>query len=93
MAKKIRIVGVGTAGTLIPDSEIRRDLNLSRMSLWRWDRDPAMAAIGWPPAVRINDRNHREADKYEEFKSRLARVAISRRTALLEQHQQKQAVA
>jgi hypothetical protein len=86
MAVKVRIVGVSTSRPLISDTDIRRDLGgLSRMSIWRWDHDPDMAALGWPPPESVNGRNHRDAEKYESFRGRLAREAIARRNALLQQ--------
>jgi hypothetical protein len=86
MAVKIRIVGVSTAPALISDTDIRRDLgDLSRMAIWRWDHDPRMAALGWPPPELVNGRNYRNAEKYESFRGRLAREAIAKRNALLQQ--------
>ena len=38
---------------LIPDPIVFREMNISAMSGWRWDRDPAMAELGWPARVRI----------------------------------------
>lgn len=87
---KVRIVGVGAEGpTLIPDSEIRRDLRVSRMTIWRWDHSTAMAELGWPPPVDINKRKHRNATGYEAFKSKLAKESIARRHAVLEAARQR----
>jgi hypothetical protein len=86
MAVKVRIVGVSAAPALISDTDIRRDLGgLSRMAIWRWDRDSSMAKIGWPPPELVNGRKHRNAEKYESFRGRLAREAIAKRNALLQQ--------
>jgi hypothetical protein len=84
MVVRVRIVGASTSRPLISDTDIRRDLGgLSRMSIWRWDRDPHMAALGWPPPESVNGRNHRDAEQYETFRSRLAREAINKRALLL----------
>jgi hypothetical protein len=93
MADKIRIVAISTSRAVISDSDIRRDLGgLSRMSIWRWDRSAEMTALGWPPPVNINGRNHRDAEQYERFRGRLAREAIAKRSALLKQPTEKESV-
>jgi hypothetical protein len=38
-------------GALIPDPEVFHDLHITAMTGWRWDRDPRMAALGWPPPI------------------------------------------
>jgi hypothetical protein len=43
---------------LIPDPKVRRMLNISPPTLWRWTHNPAM---GFPPRVQINGRNYRNA--------------------------------
>jgi hypothetical protein len=53
---------------LVPDPQVRRELNISNMSLWRWDRDPEMSALGWPRPIRINKRKYRSRKQFEKFK-------------------------
>jgi hypothetical protein len=70
---------------LIRDPDIRRDLGISKMTTHRWDRDPRMMAIGWPPPVYIGRYKFRDSVQYAKFKARLAREAIARREALLKE--------
>jgi hypothetical protein len=84
MARVLRVIGASTARSLISDTDIRRDLGgLSRMAMWRWDHDPRvaprMAAMGWPPPELVNGRKYRDAERYEAFRGRAARQAISNR--------------
>jgi hypothetical protein len=32
---------------LVPDRQVAREFNVSLMTLWRWDRDPKLAELGW----------------------------------------------
>jgi hypothetical protein len=49
------------------------------VSLWRWDRDPEMVALGWPPPVYIRKRKYRGRKLLEKFKALLLRRAIKAR--------------
>src|SRR5207248_2589815 len=64
-------------GELVPDPEVYREFHISAMTAWRWDRDPELIALGWPPPVYIRRRKHRERPKLEEFKQRLVQQAIT----------------
>ena len=44
---------------LVPDPQAAKGLNISLMTVWRWDRDPQLAALGWPPPVYIRKRKYR----------------------------------
>src|SRR5450755_2682782 len=44
---------------LVPDPQVAREFNVSLMTLWRWDRDPELAELGWEPPVKIRTRNYR----------------------------------
>jgi hypothetical protein len=44
---------------LVPDPQVAREFNVSLMTLWRWDRDPKLAELGWEPPVKIRTRNYR----------------------------------
>ena len=72
-------------GALIPDPEIFRDVSITPMTAWRWDRDPRMAALGWPPPIYRGRYKFRDANLYRDFKNRLLRQAFDRRTALFRQ--------
>ncbi len=66
---------------LIPDAEIRDDLHICEMTQARWDSDPAMAALGWPPPIRINRRKFRQGPAYRQFKANLVAKAARERAA------------
>ncbi len=53
---------------LVPDPQVCKELGVSAMSLWRWDRDPEMAALGWGAPIRINKRKYRGRQQLEAFK-------------------------
>jgi hypothetical protein len=67
--------------TFVPDSKVRQELNASAMSLWRWDRDPAMIALGWPPPIKLGagKRKHRSRRQLELLKKNLMLKAIADR--------------
>jgi hypothetical protein len=65
---------------LVADNTARAELGgLSRMSLHRYDRDPAMAALGWPVRVMMNGRGYRSRKALEAFKANLMQRAIAAR--------------
>ncbi len=68
---------------LVPDPQVWRELATTTMQLWRWDKDPEMAARGWPPPIRIKRRKFRSRKQLEKFKARLLREALSQRRAKL----------
>jgi hypothetical protein len=70
-------------GTLISDPEVFRELSITAMTGWRWDRDPRMADLGWPPAIYRGRYKFRDSNQYRKFKARLLRQAITKRDALL----------
>ena len=76
-------------GPLLPDPFIWQDLCLTSMTIWRWDRDPAMIALGWPPPIYRGRYKHRDANQYRKFKANLLQQAIKRRNALLRNHDTK----
>jgi hypothetical protein len=64
---------------LVPDPQVIRELGISAMSLWRWDRDPMLIAAGWPPPIRIRNRKFRSRRALEAFKAAMSRRAIAQR--------------
>jgi hypothetical protein len=70
-------------GALIPDPEVFADLHITPMTGWRWDRDPRMAALGWPLPIYRGRYKFRSAAQYQKFKDNLVRQAIAKRNALL----------
>ena len=69
------------ADRLVPDPMVADEFNITLMSLWRWDRDPAKAALGWPPKVKIGARNYRHRSALEAFKANLMQRALAEREA------------
>jgi hypothetical protein len=63
---------------LVPDAQIRRELNISEVTLWRWDRDPQ---LDFPPPIRIRNRKFRSRHAFEAFKERMVSRAIANRQA------------
>jgi hypothetical protein len=53
------------------------------MTMWRWDRDPLMAELGWPAVIRIAGgsvgRKYRSRSQLEQFKANLVQRAIAQR--------------
>jgi hypothetical protein len=64
---------------LVPDPVVRREFNVSSMTLYRWDADPAKGELGWPPKIKIGDRNYRSRALLEEFKANVLRSAFAAR--------------
>jgi hypothetical protein len=70
--------------TFVPDRQVRAELTISPTTQWRWDRDPAMTELGWPPLIRIGPqgRKYRSRLRLEQFKANLVKRAIAQRGAL-----------
>jgi hypothetical protein len=52
MATDATLVGThDTPGhdTLVPDPQVQKEFGVTAMSIWRWDRDPELIKLGWPP--------------------------------------------
>jgi hypothetical protein len=65
---------------LVSDSVARQECGkVSRMCIWRWDHDPAMAELGWPPPIQLNNRKYRSRRALEVFKQNLMKRALAAR--------------
>jgi hypothetical protein len=64
----------------VPDTQVVREFNITSMSLWRWDRDPILQKMGWPPPVYIRKRKFRPRPALEAFKVAMLRCAIEARS-------------
>ena len=79
MATDATLVGThDTPGhdTLVPDPQVQKEFGVTAMSIWRWDRDPELIKLGWPPPIRIRSRKFRSRIALENFKRVMARRAI-----------------
>jgi hypothetical protein len=66
--------------TFVPDRVVRAELCIAPMTLWRWDHDPALADLGWPPPVKIGGRRKfRSRQQLEAFKRNMLERAIAAR--------------
>jgi hypothetical protein len=77
-----RSISVSTdIDSLVPDPTVAKEFHTTLMTLWRWDHDPAKAALGWPPKVKIGARNYRHRSALESFKANLLQRALAEREA------------
>jgi hypothetical protein len=54
---------------LLPDPKVCDRYNVTSMTLWRWDRDPA---LNFPKPIRIRRRKYRDVDELDAFDEALA---------------------
>ena len=54
--------------TLVPDPQVQKEFGVTAMSIWRWDRDPELIKLSWPP--------FRSRIALENFNRGMARRAI-----------------
>jgi hypothetical protein len=60
----------------VPDTRVAEELATRRETLWRWDHDPAKAALGWPVRIKIGRLNYRSRHQLEAFKQNLIRHSL-----------------
>jgi hypothetical protein len=58
---------------------LHRVFGVTTMTMWRWDRDEAKAALGWPPKIKNGDRNYRSRNRLDAFKQNLIKAALTAR--------------
>jgi hypothetical protein len=69
--------GPDDVDTLVPDPQVQRELGgVSAMTLHRWTNNPA---LGFPPKLKIGDRNFRSRKQLEQFKQQLMLQAMHER--------------
>ena len=74
------IINEAEPDVLVPDPKVRKEFgDVSEMTTHRWDRDPRMAALGWPPPTYIGARKYRFRKQLERFKQNLLRHTIDQR--------------
>lgn len=71
----------GPPDELVPDPKVFQEFNISPMTGWRWDRDPELAGLGWPPPIQIRRRNFRSRQAIDAFKARLIERALEERVS------------
>jgi hypothetical protein len=65
---------------LIPDCDVARErYRVHPHTLRRWDKNPA---LGFPPAVYVNGRRYREAEKLDAWDRKNSCEAATRRAGL-----------
>ena len=64
------------ADEFVPDPQVQKEFNVTSMTLFRWDRDPD---LGFPPKIKIRDKNYRSRRQLEKFKADLIAKAMSER--------------
>jgi hypothetical protein len=70
----------------VTDSSVAAEFDVTLMSIWRWDRSPEMAALGWPSKIQIQGRNFRSRKALEKFKVSLLKKAAADRKKLAADH-------
>jgi hypothetical protein len=60
--------------TLVPDPEVWKEFGVTSMTLYRWTNDPD---LGFPPVIKIRQRNFRSRRALETFKQRLIARALA----------------
>jgi hypothetical protein len=59
--------------TFVPDPKVWRELGISSMTGWRWQRDQE---INFPPRIQIRGRNFRSRKQLERWKAEMLRRSI-----------------
>jgi hypothetical protein len=70
----------------VPDTEVMRELGVSHMTIFRYDNDPTMIALGWPPPIRLGlkgQRKFRSRKLLDAFKAAMLRRAFEERRKYL----------
>jgi hypothetical protein len=67
--------------SLVPDTEVQKELGTNEMGMWRRDHDPRMAELGWPLKIKIGRLNYRQRSAIEAFKANVVRRAFTDREA------------
>jgi hypothetical protein len=72
-----------TPDSLVADPTVMAEMDVSAMTIYRWDNDPRLAALGWPPALRVpgGRAKRRSRRALEAFKRNLLQRAIAERGA------------
>ena len=63
----------------VADTIVCKEFHVTSMSLYRWDHDPAKHQLGWPPRIKIGNRNYRLRSQLEAYKANLLKRALAER--------------
>ena len=66
----------------VADPQVATELDVSLMTMWRYDQSKEMAALGWPEKITINKRNFRSRRKLESYKIAMVKRAAADRKRL-----------
>jgi hypothetical protein len=72
---------VAAGDDFVPDRLVAREFGCTKMTLWRWDHDDALIALGWPPPIKIRERNFRSRTMLNKFKEAMLLQAIAARAS------------
>ena len=64
--------------TFVPDPQVWKELGISSMTGWRWQRD---RNLNFPPRIQIRGRNFRSRKQLERWKAEMLRRSIGERRA------------
>jgi predicted DNA-binding transcriptional regulator AlpA len=62
--------------TFVSDPQVWKELGISSMTGWRWQRDPDLK---FPPRIQIRGRNFRSRKQLERWKAEMLRRSIGQR--------------
>src|SRR5262245_31538880 len=80
----------GGIDVFVPDTVLLQELSVTAMSVWRWDNDPHMVAMGLPPPIRLGRRKFRSRAAIEKFKRALIQRALDERARGGARHQKEE---
>jgi hypothetical protein len=63
---------------LVPDPQVWREFGVTPMTGWRWTHDKA---LNFPQPIKIRNRCFRSRPQIEEFKERMMRQGVRRRSS------------
>jgi hypothetical protein len=66
----------GSANALDREAAVAAALDVTTMSLRRWDASKKMKALGWPAPILLNGRRHRDRHAVQAFVRNCAAAQI-----------------
>ena len=59
---------------LVPDPAVIKEFRITLMTIWRWSND---SDLGYPPAIKIRNRNYRSRRALDDFKARMLQRGLA----------------